>query len=93
MPHYKDGTPAQPGDVVKGQGYNVKHEIIGVVMHVQAGTEQCNISVAHAVPALEHEAGVIYQKPFYNQSGEIAGIGRAKIDIEYGQTDAFEKIG
>jgi hypothetical protein len=32
MPHYADGTEAKIGDVVKGKGYNTKHEIIGKVV-------------------------------------------------------------
>jgi hypothetical protein len=35
MPHYKDGTPAQIGDVIKGKGYNVPHEIIGVLTEIR----------------------------------------------------------
>jgi hypothetical protein len=93
MPHYKDGTPAQAGDIVKGQGYNTKHEIIGVVLYVNPGTEQCNISVAHVMPAGENERGIVFQQPLSDNQGKIVGIARAKIDVEYGQTDAFEKIG
>ena len=45
MPHYKDGTPAQVGDIVRGKGYNVPHEVVGRVMRVTAD-KHCNLTVA-----------------------------------------------
>lgn len=46
MPHYSDGTEAKIGDIVRGTGYNVKHEIIGKVVNVRPG-ESCTLSIAH----------------------------------------------
>lgn len=49
MPHYVCGTEAQIGDMVKGHGYNVKHEIFGMVTHITPHAESCNIQVAHVI--------------------------------------------
>lgn len=73
MPHYKSGVAAVVGDLVRGTGYNVKHEIVGVVASITPGASSCNITVLHAVP-----------------SGMPAQV--ARLDCEYGQADAFEKI-
>jgi len=81
MPHYKDGTPAQVGDLVKGRGYNIKHEIIGKVVRVQRGAEHCNLEVAC----------VAKESPVYTTSGEHAMI-HVPSTIEYGEAAAFERI-
>ena len=45
MPHYKDGSSAAVGDVVKGKGYNLKdeqgelREIVGVIVVGEATGE------------------------------------------------------
>jgi hypothetical protein len=44
--HYKDGTKAHLGDIVRGRGYNLKHDIQGVVVGLTAGQDQCGIHVA-----------------------------------------------
>lgn len=45
MPHYKDGTEALVGDVARGTGYNIKHEIIGTVLQVFPA-DTCNLRIA-----------------------------------------------
>jgi hypothetical protein len=93
MPHYKDGTPVELGDIVKGTGYYVKHEIIGVVLSVNPKTEQCNLSVAHleVIRGPEQVGEQLIAMPAY--FGEERKTVFVKISTEYGQTDAFEKIG
>ena len=55
MPHYRDGTEAKVGDVVKGVGYNLKNAdgtrrvFVGTVVGVTPGSAACNIQVAHVV--------------------------------------------
>lgn len=55
--HYKDGTEAKIGDIVKGTGYNVQNPdktmkvIVGRVVGLTPGTKSCNIQVAHIVTA------------------------------------------
>lgn len=88
MPHYKDGTEAKVGDVVKGKGYNVPHEIIGKLVHITPGDTACNVVVAH----------VGKDSPVYGQliDGEFRlnknTTGRVDASYEYGQADAFELL-
>jgi hypothetical protein len=44
--HYANGRVAKLGDLVRGKGYSVKHEIIGKVVNLRAG-DSCNLSIAH----------------------------------------------
>ena len=46
MPHYKDGTLAQRGDIVRGKPLCAPHEVIGQVITVTPGAETCNVTVA-----------------------------------------------
>lgn len=50
MPHYKNGIEAKRGDVVKGKGYNVPHEIQGILVGVEPGADTCNVRVAWLKP-------------------------------------------
>lgn len=76
---YKDGTPAQLGDHVRGTGYNVRGSdrrlavISGVVVAIQSENPTSNVTVAHCVPS--------------GQPGLLA-----RVDVEYGQADHFERI-
>lgn len=105
MPHYKDGTPAKIGDTVKGKGYNLRitdgelRELVGTVVDVRPGTETCNLTVF--VPEII-DLGENFQWPntqiFALREG-LHTVLRAdghtvavKCLIEFGQTDAFEKI-
>lgn len=85
MPHYRDGTPAKIGDVVKGRGYNVPHEIIGKVVNVREG-DSCTLSVAYVGENCPLIAP-LGTDPAMPHSGV-----RAQADIEYGDTKGFEKI-
>jgi hypothetical protein len=109
MPHYKDGTGAKVGDVVKGIGYNVKDEngqlkeIIGTVVGITPGSMSCNIQVAHIVTRQVDADFASWQAmyDFFEQKG-VTGCGAeggtdnkwvvAKVCLEYGQCDHFEKI-
>ncbi|HEV8642154.1 MAG TPA: hypothetical protein VGV13_13725 [Methylomirabilota bacterium] len=81
MPHYRDGTEANVGDVVRGRGYNIGHEIIGKVLSITPGAETCNLSIACiAAPSVIYRADV--------------GHGVQVVPtIEYGEAAAFEKVG
>ncbi len=53
--HYKNGREAKVGDLVRGRGYNLKHEFTGVLIDAQPHLESCNFTVvtatsAHIVP-------------------------------------------
>lgn len=94
MPHYKDGTEAKVGDLVKGFGYNVKHEIVGKVVQLTANSETCNIAVAHVgkdSPVMfNHEI----EKVRDNVTGHTQlGYGvEVRPSVEYGAVKDFEKI-
>jgi hypothetical protein len=104
MPHYKDGTLAQVGDSVKGTGYNVKGEIVGKVAAVNPNSESCNIQVLHVLEvdlsrlsSNEYRDGQVAleaQRPgtfvFPGPGGEFKMY---RINLEYGETKAFEKVG
>jgi hypothetical protein len=89
MPHYSDGTEAKIGDIVKGTGYNVKHEIIGKVVNIRPG-ESCTLSVA----------AVTNKTPIYfgSQDGETPDLTKqfapchVVAELEYGDTKCFTKI-
>lgn len=51
MPHYRDGTEAKVGDIVKGKNWDGK-TIVGRVETLSPGSTTCNMQVAHTVPAL-----------------------------------------
>lgn len=91
MPHYKDGTEAKPGDVVRGKGYNLKdengelREIVGVLIGVVPNSEACNVTVliptecvGTILPANGHSYGAV--------GSVLTGV------TEYGQADHFEKV-
>ncbi len=44
--HYKDGSPAHLGDLVRGRGHNLPHDVQGIVVGLTPGTEACSIHVA-----------------------------------------------
>lgn len=106
MPHYRDGTAAKVGDVVRGKGYNVRDkagnlkEIVGTVVGVTPGSDTCNIQVAHVVT--EPLAAMPSSYFFRQQENVVIGCGpeggtagpqiAARVSLEYGQCDAFEKI-
>lgn len=52
MPHYKDGTPAEVGDFIKGKPYNTPHEIVGTLIQITEGSESCNCIVAFVDPEI-----------------------------------------
>lgn len=85
MPHYADGVEARIGDVVKGHGYNVKHEIIGKVVNVRPG-ESCTLSVAYV--------GESSQMRVLYGADPVAPFAPVTADaqIEHGDTKGFVKI-
>lgn len=93
MPHYKDGTEAKIGDVVKGKGYNIKHEITGVVVGLKVGEKVCNVTVA----TITRDVYTNLTLPVVVKDGKVEALENGSLNVpatfEYGQADAFEKIG
>jgi hypothetical protein len=78
MPHYKDGTPAEIGDYVKGVPYNTKgKEVVGTLIQITEGTDSCNCIVAFVDPVvLDVPVEHLYKLPnsmlgpiFYRRKG------------------------
>lgn len=46
MPHYKDGTPAEIGDLCKGPSSQAGGEIHGKIVSIQEAATSCNMRVA-----------------------------------------------
>lgn len=106
MPHYKDGTPAQVGDVVKGKGYNLRDKdkqlatIVGRVLQITPDASTCNIQVA---VLMTDDLPPCFDQPFYRHYAALGLLHHAtgpngkktftRVELEYGQCDHFEKIG
>jgi hypothetical protein len=96
--HYLNGRTAKAGDVVKGKGYNIQYEIVGLLIYANPTSSACNCQVAtvtkdsqflhHGFPQSEprSDGSIVFKgmepPSFY---GVIA-------TIEYGQLDAFVAI-
>lgn len=104
MPHYKDGTEAKIGDVVKGKGYNVKDkdgnlkEIYGIVVGVTPSAVSCNIKVAHLISGEsawkdrdgQEKRSLIHDSIHLGDSA--VGDSAVMVNTEYGECAHFEKI-
>lgn len=44
--HYKDGSKAHLGDIVRGRGYNLRYDVQGIVVGLTPGAGSCDIHVA-----------------------------------------------
>ena len=87
--HYANGRAAKIGDLVRGKGYNLKHEIIGIVINAQPISSACNCTVAcFGIGGY----GIYFKRTLVldNSTGEfIEGALEATPSVEYGQLDAF----
>lgn len=96
--HYTNGRAARAGDVVRGKGYNIKHEIVGLLVYANPGSTTCNCQVATVTKnsSVLHNAfpetgsrpdGCIFFKGMNPPS--FYGV---MATLEYGQLDAFVAI-
>ena|SRR5579859_3415584 len=96
--HYANGRAAKAGDLVRGKGYNIKHEIVGLLIFANPAASACNCQVAcvtkesrvliHAAPAPDPDSnGALFFQQFNPTS-----MGYVVATIEYGQLDAFLAI-
>jgi hypothetical protein len=89
--HYANGRAARVGDIVRGKGYNFKHEIVGALIEAHPETTTCNCSVACI--------GVRKDAPLqmkgwvaFDADGKLKVWDRlpeVQVSVEYGQLDAF----
>ncbi len=60
MPHYKDGSEVQVGDVVSGLMFEGSSAvIIGPVTQIIAGTQSCNLFVPFGVQLVKGPTGTV----------------------------------
>jgi hypothetical protein len=99
--HYANGRAAKVGDLVRGKGYNVKYEIIGLLIFANPGATACNCNVAH----VGEQSALIARGWINKETGDVAFQSKQLADgtwqtvpsgveasIEYGQLDAFVAI-
>lgn len=81
--HYKDGSEAHVGDVVRGKTYNQPDEVIGVLVDITPGSTTCNCKVSTGSA----------NKLGYVSDGPLQG-GYALIfsKFDYSQCDFLEKV-
>jgi hypothetical protein len=104
MPHYKDGTEAKVGDLVKGKGYNLKgpdgniREFVGTLIDITPGASSCNVKIAHV--EVFDPIPILASSQFFGPAQGInfcylnnGGLKPIRAGFEYGQADHFEKIG
>ena len=87
--HYANGREAKVGDLVKGKGYNYKHEIIGLLIEANPGQTACNCKVATITKNSQVLCNVALNAKTIE--GTLAFYGVIGT-IEYGQLDAFVAI-
>lgn len=89
MPHYRDGTAAQPGDLVMGMPVGVTRPIIGEVVCV-GGETPCTIHVAHPeVRAVGPNEDLPLQGLYFGPLNEAYG---AKANVSTGLAGDFELL-
>lgn len=94
MPHYKDGTAAEVGDLVVGKSYNLNgHTIVGTVLEIIPGAESCNVRVAFVEVLTRPDSSVAGGGITYRSSYTADYAPRViKPGYDYGETKAFALI-
>jgi hypothetical protein len=103
--HYKDGTEAKVGDLVKGTTYNLKNAggqplaIVGVMLGITPGSTSCNCRVGvlrswpSAFAVSPSISAVVYNGVpmaiHREQDGEAVFLGAS---VDYSQCDHLELV-
>jgi hypothetical protein len=53
--HYANGRAAKMGDLVRGKGYNLKHEFTGVLVGANPEGTTCNATIATVTAAHDYK--------------------------------------
>jgi hypothetical protein len=89
--HYANGRAAKVGDLVRGKGYNLKHEFTGVLLAATPESSVCNCTVAtvsqRSITAILGTGGIDAIREAISKGWQLAT--RVEAYIEYGQLDAF----
>jgi hypothetical protein len=82
--HYSNGREPKVGDIVRGRGYNITHDVIGKVVALAPGSTACNITVACVT---------VYSTVLsaMSRDGErhASSPHSVQASFEYGQADRF----
>lgn len=92
MPHYKDGTLAKEGDIVRGIPYNTQgKEVVGVIFDINPAEETCNCKVAFVEVKPRDE---IPHEIFVNFVAVLGDNKHVELiaKYDYGEVKAFERI-
>lgn len=102
MPHYKDGTPAQTGDLVVGTTYNrpnadgTPRMIVGEIISLTPAAETCNCTIGFigepTTSGLHDPAQVVHELPVFDPATSTWARVRRIIDVDYGETRAFTLV-
>jgi hypothetical protein len=97
--HYSNGRAAKVGDLVRGRGYNLKHEFTGVLIQANPAGLSCNCQVTTIAspPSIEEKRsfGSIFfgtVQPAKDGTGWKLVASHPNFIwhyVEYGQLDAF----
>lgn len=87
MPHDCKGRLIERGDIVRGKGYNIKHEIVGEVLTVVPDSDSCNVQIATARVEKACQTFGLYHRDY------VSGDEKLVVPtIEYGAAKNFEVI-
>lgn len=89
MPHYRDGTEAKLGDLIKGKPYNTDHEVTGVCVGITPDSDACNLRVAFTRPAKPGEE--LYGVNLFGDGGDAPKVP-VKLEKDYAATADFELV-
>lgn len=88
--HYANGRAAKIGDLIRGHGYNVKHEIVGRLITARPHESSCNCTVAY-VGVNSEVRFTAYATPQSSDWLQTSNI-HVTASLEYGQLDGFVAI-
>jgi hypothetical protein len=94
--HYANGRAAKVGDLVRGKGYNIKHEIVGLLIGANPAATTCNCTVA-TVTSTSQVTASVYRDPSAESPGKFRLHDGSQslwvqASFEYGQLDGFVAI-
>ena len=94
MPHYKDGTLAKVGDLVKGKSYNEGASgIVGTVIQIRQDTDTCNCVVAYTDVLDLDKLDTVWTN---FSTGQMWNGSHKRMflipKVDYGELRAFEKV-
>lgn len=92
--HYANGRAPKVGDLVRGKGYNFKHEIVGILVEAHPEADSCNCQISCIGVRPDWPVPMAKQNAVVGPEGEwlASGVPQVESTLEYGQLDAFVAI-